>query len=120
MKAPCSYIIRVRIINLTLCFFMSFRSVLTHHHHHNHPPPSLLPLLNEDDEESLYTICQADRRTDRETGRQGGRQAEMDFKMAFWVVSPAWMRQAAYEKALLDIDGDKAASRNEPFLTRVK
>lgn len=36
--------------------------------------------------------------------------------MALSVVSSAWMRQAAYEKALLDIDGDKDVSRNEPFL----
>lgn len=37
----------------------------------------------------------------------------MDFKMAFSVVSPVWMRKAAYEEALLDIDGDKDVSTNE-------
>ena len=40
----------------------------------------------------------------------------MDFKMALLVLSPAWMRQAPYEKALLDIDGDKDVSSNELFL----
>lgn len=48
-----------------------------------------------------YTISQTD-------GRAG-----MDFKMAFSVVSPVWMRKAAYEEALLDIDGDKDVSTNE-------
>lgn len=41
---------------------------------------------------------------------------EMHFKMALWALSPACMRRGVYRKALLDTDGDKDVSANEPLL----
>lgn len=97
IKASSLYLIRPSIINLTLCVYPSPGSVLNC---------------------SRSTCMMESRLTQpvRQTGRQAGKQAGIDFKMSLSNVSPAWMRWAAYEKALLDIDGDKDVSRNELFL----